>query len=121
MSKVKALVSVSVPGFTRRWVEKDSQDYNAFLEGNLAIKWLIELLDRNEIKWNKCDTIAGWGCLNQNWIEFICDIETDWSWCKPCFIIEGSAVEKYFYELFDHGKLIMMVHYIDGDKYIPHH
>ena len=121
MSKVNALVQISVPGFTRRWVDKDFLDYNTCLEDDPAIKWLLTLVTKAGLEWNKCDTIAGWGCLNQDWIEFTCDIETSWSWCKPCFIVDGSDAEKYFFELLDHGKLIMMVHYVEDGKYIPHH
>jgi len=113
--KTRASISVSVPGTFQS--AKKSQ----------LLEVLQEDLEKAGIESHFVDTIPGWGNLNQDWLEFECDIETSWGWCKilPLSMVKDQYYdnlwEDFYFDLFHHGNLLMMVHYISEDgEYIPH-
>lgn len=118
---MKCFICVSIPGDCER------------LHDNGLIKQLIKDLEDVGIKPTIADTLDGWGCLDQDWLEFECDIDTSYSWVKLLpfvgmedkYIREGKDLNDYYWELFHFGKLLMMVWYIEKDekgnkKYIPY-
>jgi hypothetical protein len=83
------------------------------------IKHLCDMLKLMDINYQKVDTVAGWGCLDQDWIEFEREVETSYGWCS----IKGlEAFHDYFHE----GSLLMHLSYVKVNKcgqkeYTPHH
>ena len=65
------------------------------------------------------DTVAGWGCLNQEWVAVDWEVETSWGWCRPtCLDPEEWDV---LFESLRRGHLIMMVHYqTESGELEPH-
>lgn len=115
MAKILSLVSISVPGGTTA--------EGVGIEDNPHIKRLVQSLDRAGIEYKEVDSFPGWGNLNQDWIEFSCEITTAWSWCKPTFLWESEW--KALFAALATGQLIMMVQYKihkeDGTyQYVPH-
>lgn len=98
-----ALIALTVPGTV------ESAKKNALL---LEIQ---KTLREQGISAEFVDTVAGWGCLNQSWLEFRADIETSWGWCVILPLVglqpdEGDS-SNYLQELLHSGKVLMMVHY----------
>lgn len=105
---VRCLIDITQPGRSRE-----------------HIPWLTSMLARYGISFKEVDTVMGYGNLNQDWIEFECEVETSWGWCKPTFLDLrdwGALVDAL-----EHGRLIMMAYYVTQDdphgerKFIPHH
>lgn len=85
-------------------------------------KW-EEALKFTETSYRKCDTAMGWGCLNQDWIEFEDDCITSWDWVKPLSLI---GYWDGLYQDLEDGKIIMLIYYKvpnegGGFDYVPHH
>lgn len=114
MAKRKCLVQVSVPG---------ERSDNMCLDKYPEVQGLISALKKNNIEYVRCDSIMGWGNLNQDWIEFKCELETSWSWPRLLFMDDSEAEE--FFQKLHHGRLLMMLSYIeekDGKtEYVPYH
>lgn len=105
---MEALINISTPGTF------------SDLKQNPIILELISILDKHSIKHRFVDTVVGWGNLNQDWLEFVCDIETSWSWCKLTSLTDEEW--KTLYDRLTSGLIIMMIHYKTKDgEYIPHH
>jgi hypothetical protein len=106
MSFTKCLICISAPGTSAK------------LESNPYIGKLIRQLDKKRIKWQKVDSMMGWGCLNQDWIEFTAPVLTSYGWCE----IKGL---EYLTDLFIEGKLLMSLCYIKevpaSVEHIQHH
>jgi len=105
--RTKALVGVSAPGNMI-----PLRDHNLC---NLLIKCLKE----KGITGTFVDTFLGWGCLDQDWFEFSCEIDTDWGWCR--LLPFNDSEWEFWHSLFVSGALIMQIHYEENDKLIPHH
>lgn len=101
MPQIRSLVSVSVPG------SLGPSEWLIPLRDHPVISWVISLLDRNKITYQQCDTIQTWGNCDQDWIEFTCDVETSWSWCKPSFLNDEEW--NIFFVLLNRGDLLMQV------------
>lgn len=105
---VMCLVSVSCPG-TKTPLRK-----------NPTLEPIVRILNAHAIAYQFADTMAGWGCLNQDWLEFTCVVETSWGWCKPKFLSEKEWTEIWL-PLLEEGKLLMQIHYRINGKLIAHH
>lgn len=110
--KTLALIDISVPG-----------NWNVPLTSMPPVRWLIGVLYKYGISHNVVDTVSAWGNLDQDWLEFRCEIETSWSWCVLLPLNEQER--DLCYKLLAEGKLIMQVHYIEENNvgetnYIPH-
>ncbi len=105
---VMSLVSLTCPGTKTP------------LRDNASIKRVVGLLDTHHLQYQFVDNVAGWGCLNQDWLEFTCEIETSWGWCKPQFLTEAEWTEIWF-PLLQEGKVLMQVYYKVGDELVAHH
>lgn len=80
----------------------------------------MKALEGKGVEFKVVDTVAGWGCLNQDWIEFRCEVETSWSWCRPTIFSEAEW--EFWFEQFHSGVLLMHVEYETADgKLVPHH
>lgn len=91
---------------------------NATIQLTTPGKWNVPLMDEMKQMFPKhlrCDTIMGWGCLDQDWLEITTDIDTSWGWCKPLSITDDQW--NRLYQLLESGQMLMMVHY--GGH--PHH
>ena len=100
------LMNITIPG-----TQSSPRDDN-------NIKQLMSILDKHGIEHNFFDTIPGWGCLNQDWLEFKCEADTSFDWCT---IVAFSEIEKEWLTTMLHtGKLLMHVRYIGEKEYIPH-
>jgi hypothetical protein len=109
----KCLILLGIPG-TKKEIKDD-----------VYIKLIVERLTSLGIKFTFCDTVAGWGCLNQDWLEFECAVKTSWDWCR-LDIFPIPEWEKDWYPVFESGQLLMQVLYVTnneepGKKYIHHH
>jgi hypothetical protein len=105
---IQCLVDITIPGT----IEKATE--------NTLLLHLKSDLESKGIKCNFIDTVAGWGCLDQDWLEFECLVDTSWEWCRLS-VFDQDTMEKYR-GLMHAGKLIMMVHHRDENgKLIPHH
>jgi len=102
------LVSVSCPGTKTP------------LRNNTTLKPIVRILDAHEIAYQFVDTMAGWGCLNQDWLEFTCVVERSWSWCKPNFLSDKEWTE-IWHPMLEEGKLLMQIHYRSNGNLIAHH
>jgi len=106
MKYIKYIVDVSIPGTFSSPQE------------NEHIKKLQKDLAYIGIKAKFVDSVLGWGCLNQDWLEFESEIDISWGWCQ---FFKGE-LGKYYEECFHHGHLIMILHYIDDNgKLQAHH
>lgn len=98
--KMEALVQISVPGTVYE------------IRNHSIIERFQSLLDANNIKHNIVDTVPGWGCLNQEWVEFETEIDSSWGWAEfnkmPNDGKDGFSAE-YIKKLLHEGKLIMML------------
>lgn len=111
MSKVKCHCLVTVPG-----TYCDIHDHP-------LIRVLKQELKGCDIESQIVDACMGWGCLDQDWLEFNCEVDTSYGW--PRFIPFDSELNEHYQKLFHYGKLLLMLSYIvekeDGTKkYIPH-
>ena len=95
-------------------VNSDSED---------LIHGTCEIMKANNIAYQRVDSVVSWGNMNQDWIEFECELETSWGWPRLLFMSEDRAED--FFRRLQNGKLILMMSYIeekDGKKeYVPHH
>ncbi len=104
---VQSLLAFSVPGTS------------VSLRDNPLIKALIVLLDERGIEHQFVDNVAGWGCLNQDWLEFTAEVETSWGWCYPTFIPQNEWETTWFPALHE-GRLLMQVYYKKDGELVPH-
>lgn len=111
---IKCLINITVPGY--------GEDTWKTFKKLPEIKLVTDQLDKLGISCQSVDNVAGWGCLNQDWIEFEAFVYTSWGWCK---IDQFENWDKVFYPLLVSGKLLMYLSYIketkEGKEYIPHH
>ena len=122
MSIVNALLSFTTPG-TFGVIEDSSHQriIRMSKKDDPILKWIEMILPRGHY----CDTKAAWGCLNQDWYEVECEIDTSFGWCEPTKLSKDE--KEALYQLLDTGRLLMMVYYIrlndDGTvkEYEPHH
>lgn len=116
MAQKKALVAVTVPGFLGQ------DEWRLDFEDHPVMFWMKFLLKKHKIEHHRCDNMPGWWNLNQDWIEFVCDVETDWSWVKPLFLRDDEWNKMFV--LLTRGDLIMQVRYKVEEngktEYIPH-
>ena len=60
-----------------------------------------------------CDTMTGWGSLNQSWMEVTCFIDTNWNWCMPtCF---SEAEKDRLFAWLHEGRVLMQVYYVNPE------
>lgn len=91
------------------------------LRENKALEPVLRLLKEHGIAHEFVDSMLGWGCLNQDWVEFTCEMEMSWGWCKPEFLTEQEWVE-VLYPLLVNGQVLMQVYYKKGDgELVAHH
>jgi hypothetical protein len=109
-----ALIYLTVPGT----IDKP--------RNNFFLRSLRERLQAEGIEAKFVDTIPGWGCLNQDWLQFRTTIETSWGWCHLSDLAEMGS--EFFprdeenwadkvQDLLHAGKLVMQVYYENGE---PH-
>ena len=55
------------------------------------------------------DTIINWGCLNQDWLEFGCDVESSYGWCQLSIPDLPEKLNKEFQERLHAGLILMQV------------
>jgi len=113
--KTKAFIYVTIPGSV------------VSAKRNWLLETLQKDLKRAGIESQFVDTVGGWGNLNQDWLEFKCDIETSWGWCEilPLSSLKDESYDNlwkdFYFDLFHHGNLLMMVYYVSDDgELIPH-
>lgn len=104
---MKCLILISIPG-----------NIGLLSKNKLILKLKKQLLDNN-IQSQIVDTVIGWGNLTQEWLEFECDMDISYGWVE--FSIFDLPTRNYYNRLFQLGKLIMMIFYIENDgRLIPH-
>ena len=111
MSKVYCHCMVTIPGTCHN------------IHDDCFLRVLKQELKEHDIESQFVDTCMGWGSLNQDWLEFNCEVETSYGW--PTFVPFDSATNDHYRQLFHYGKLLLMLSYIvekeDGSKeYLPH-
>jgi hypothetical protein len=115
----KCLVYVSVPGTFSN------------IHENGLITELINNLKSVGVSSTIVDSATGWGCPNQDWLEFECDLLLSFAWpdIVPFVGFHSSRFEaceavdlnSYYKTLFHHGHLLMMVHYrLEDGTLQPH-
>lgn len=131
MALMQAIISLTIPG-TYRNAQQDP-----------FLLHLEEVLNKAGIEAGFVDTVSGWGCLDQNWLEFTCEVDTSWGWCDIVplknLILDPSedlefprrhwwvvGVDKRSWNdelqrLLHFGQVLMMVHYKKGEDVVPHH
>lgn len=118
MSKVNALVQLTIPGTIEN------------VNDSPIVKQILLILDSMGIEHKSFDSVQGWGSLNQDWIEFKIEVDTDYGWCS-IVPFEGLVTDdyhdfwkEYVWPALHYGKLLMKVYYIEEEngvkKYIPH-
>lgn len=119
MDTVKALVYISIPG---KWTEED-EGILLHLTDHPIILWIISVLEKNRIPYQSVDTIAGWGNLNQDWLEFRTEVETSFGWCRPT--IFSPKENRLFLNLLNRGEILFQLSYIQEkngeESFIEHH
>lgn len=104
--RTPALINITIPGT------------EILLAESFLIKNVKELLLKNNIQSSVVDTVSGWGCLNQDWLEFVTEINTSYDWVKFPEItedIENFSVQE-FNNCFPTGRLLMGVRWIVTDE-----
>ena len=117
MSLKNVIYAITVPRYIN---EKE------LLTDNPYIKVITNLLDKNGIEWNTCDTVVGSFNLNQEWIETKGDIEAEIEWDKALPTKWSEEDKEILYDLAMTGKIIIHVTWkvkneLGEVKYIPNH
>jgi len=107
ITTTKCLVSITVPGTVFD------------VENHPLIDKLKNDLDKVGIEYNLVDTVLGWSCPNQNWLEFKCDMGISRNF--PAFFCFHKQLSTIYCELLHHGLIIMILHRINEGKLIPNH
>lgn len=104
MSRIPALVHLSVPGTETTAATYRTLDFWAGVFASHV----------GEDRVSEVDSVAGWGCLNQDWIAVDCEVETSWGWCRPTCLDEAEW--DTLRGALHRGDLIMTVDYrtVDG-------
>lgn len=116
--KTLCLVSLTIPG-----TRKEHRNHPFLIE-------LTQKLEELGISSHSVDTIPGWGNLNQDWLEFNCEVYTSWGWCVLVPLIgipyPGASWDwaTEFHKQLHDGSILMHLSYIreteTGKDYIPH-
>jgi hypothetical protein len=76
--------------------------------------WVLEVFARHDFLTHRCDTVPGWWCLNQDWIEVL-GIEMDIEWCSMLPAMFSQQERDDLLARLMNGDLIMMVDRINPD------